>query len=197
MRSRRRAAALILMGLCAPLALFPAAPTADDDAAFVDLLDRLGRMARLYADRALRFSCDETLRAAPGGTFKDSYIYVYGDDGRFHDYRTKRGDTRAREILPDHIPIRRYLSQAYSWVFQFRSERRSHIRFTRKGEETLAGESSVVIAFEPIPPVQPGVNDWYGTAWVDPVNGIVRIPIERAMELSLVEGFPVLGQEKR
>ena len=30
-----------------------------------------------------------------------------------------------------------------------------------------------------------------GTAWVDPVNRVVRIPIERAMELCLQEGFPV------
>ena len=30
-----------------------------------------------------------------------------------------------------------------------------------------------------------------GTAWVDPLNGIVRIPVERAMELCLEEGFPV------
>ncbi len=30
-----------------------------------------------------------------------------------------------------------------------------------------------------------------GTEWVDPVNGVVRIPVERAIELSLQEGFPV------
>ncbi len=30
-----------------------------------------------------------------------------------------------------------------------------------------------------------------GTAWVDAVNGIVRIPIARALELTLAEGFPV------
>ena len=36
-----------------------------------------------------------------------------------------------------------------------------------------------------------------GTEWVDAVNGVVRIPIERAMELSLQEGFPVRAEEKR
>lgn len=30
-----------------------------------------------------------------------------------------------------------------------------------------------------------------GTEWVDPVNRIVRIPVERAIELCLQEGFPV------
>jgi hypothetical protein len=27
--------------------------------------------------------------------------------------------------------------------------------------------------------------------WIDPVNGVVRIPIERALELTLEEGLPV------
>ena len=35
----------------------------------------------------------------------------------------------------------------------------------------------------------------HGTAWVDPVNRVVRIPIERAMEKSLAEGFPVRPQD--
>ena len=28
------------------------------------------------------------------------------------------------------------------------------------------------------------------TEWIDPVNGVVRIPIERALELTLEEGLP-------
>jgi hypothetical protein len=32
------------------------------------------------------------------------------------------------------------------------------------------------------------------TAWIDPVNQVVRIPIERAMELVLQEGFPTRPQ---
>lgn len=35
------------------------------------------------------------------------------------------------------------------------------------------------------------------TEWIDPVNGIVRIPIERAIELSLQEGFPVRAEAKK
>lgn len=37
----------------------------------------------------------------------------------------------------------------------------------------------------------------HGTAWVDPVNRIVRIPIERALEKVLEEGFPVRASEER
>lgn len=36
-----------------------------------------------------------------------------------------------------------------------------------------------------------------GTEWIDPVNGVVRIPIERAIELSLQEGFPVRAEAKK
>jgi hypothetical protein len=35
-----------------------------------------------------------------------------------------------------------------------------------------------------------------GTEWVDPVNQIVRIPIERALELCLEEGFPVRAEAR-
>ena len=34
-------------------------------------------------------------------------------------------------------------------------------------------------------------------SWIDPVNGIVRIPIEEALEKVLVEGFPVRAEVKR
>jgi hypothetical protein len=36
-----------------------------------------------------------------------------------------------------------------------------------------------------------------GTEWVDPVNGVVRIPVERALELSLQEGFPVRAEARK
>jgi hypothetical protein len=36
-----------------------------------------------------------------------------------------------------------------------------------------------------------------GTEWIDPVNGVVRIPVERAIELSLQEGFPVRAEAKK
>jgi hypothetical protein len=36
----------------------------------------------------------------------------------------------------------------------------------------------------------------HGAAWIDPVNRVVRIPIERALEKSLEEGFPVRPVER-
>jgi len=36
-----------------------------------------------------------------------------------------------------------------------------------------------------------------GTEWIDPVNGVLRIPIERAIELSLQEGYPVRAEARR
>lgn len=35
----------------------------------------------------------------------------------------------------------------------------------------------------------------HGTAWIDPVNRVVRIPIERAIEKSLEQGFPVRAKD--
>jgi hypothetical protein len=35
-----------------------------------------------------------------------------------------------------------------------------------------------------------------GTEWIDPVNQVVRIPIERALELALQEGFPVREEQR-
>jgi hypothetical protein len=37
--------------------------------------------------------------------------------------------------------------------------------------------------------------DSYG--WVDRATGIVRVPIERAIELTLTEGLPIAGEKKR
>ena len=34
-------------------------------------------------------------------------------------------------------------------------------------------------------------------AWIDPLNQLVRIPIEDAMKLSLAEGFPVRAEEQK
>jgi hypothetical protein len=34
-------------------------------------------------------------------------------------------------------------------------------------------------------------------SWIDPVNGIVRIPIDEAMQKVLAEGFPVRTEERR
>ena len=34
-------------------------------------------------------------------------------------------------------------------------------------------------------------------SWIDPVNGIVRLPIAEAMEKVLAEGFPVRTEEQR
>jgi hypothetical protein len=151
----------------AGVACLAAAPGADEQAPFA-LLDRLGRVSLLYADTVLRFSCDETLRASPGGTFKDSYIYVFGEDGRFHDYRTRRGSRTGNEIPPGKVPTRRYLTQALSWVFQFHPARHGRIAFTFKGKDTALGLPAVVVAFEPVLPIEKGVNEWHGTAWIDP-----------------------------
>jgi hypothetical protein len=156
----------VIHAFLAGVACLAAAP--EPEQAPSALLERLGRVSLLYTDTVLRFSCDETLRSSPGGTFKDSYIYVFGEDGRFHDYRTRRGSKNGAEIPPDKVPTRRYLTQALSWVFQFHPARHGRIAFTFMGEDTALGLPAVVVAFEPVPPIEKGVNEWHGTAWIDP-----------------------------
>lgn len=36
-----------------------------------------------------------------------------------------------------------------------------------------------------------------GTEWIDPLNQVVRIPIDRAVELCLEEGYPVRTEAKK
>jgi hypothetical protein len=129
----------VIHAFLAGVACLAAAP--EPEQAPSALLERLGRVSLLYTDTVLRFSCDETLRSSPGGTFKDSYIYVFGEDGRFHDYRTRRGSKNGAEIPPDKVPTRRYLTQALSWVFQFHPARHGRIAFTFMGEDSPPSSS--------------------------------------------------------
>jgi hypothetical protein len=131
------------------------------------LLDRLDAVARLYADTALRFTCRETITSEPGGVRRFDYIYIFGPDGRFRDYRTRPGSRRGREVDPEHAHLPRWLNQAYSWAFIFWRDRHDRFRFRRDGEETILGREAFRLRFEPVLPIDRGINDWVGTAWID------------------------------
>jgi hypothetical protein len=144
----------------------------------------MDRAARLYSDTALKFACDETIATDKGVTHRFEYIYVLSEDGRFHDYRTKRGDSGGAEIPPDSIGLKQWLMQAYSWVFLFRSDRRPHVRTWLEGSGTALGIPATRVGFEPIPPISKELNYWTGTAWVDPANGqILRVEAKGADDL--------------
>ena len=131
------------------------------------LLDRLAGIARLYSDTALRFACSETITAEPGGTHRFEYIYVYGPDGKFRDYRTRAGSRSGREISIAAARLPRWLAQAYCWAFIFGPKRWGQFRYELQGEAVALGRPAFLIRFEPLGPIEKGVNDWFGTAWID------------------------------
>ena len=167
---------------CIVLALLmPGTATAGDSEDADELktiLQRMARTASLFRDTALRFACREKITwrgsGQPGrATFE--YVFVYDDQKGFQDYRTAPfiGKRRKapKEISPDDEGVPWYLRSAYLWVFVFRDSRQllHHYRIT--GEEEVLGVPAVKIEFEPILPIRAKLNDWYGTAWVDPRLG--------------------------
>ena len=160
--------------LVAALLLRPAVPFADESR-LQRLLARLDRIASLYRDNALKFSCIEKVTysslSVPARTHKLEYIYEY-KDGNLTDYRTPYrrrhpgGEVPRRVELSDYeIPY--YLNRAYSWVFTFERNRWSLYHYRIVGEERVLGHDAVQIRFDPRPPVLQEVNDWYGRVWVD------------------------------
>jgi len=164
-------AALILLGPRLPLDADPT-PAGADPASPIPLseaLDRLSRVAKLYRDSALSFSCDERItdEGVQDRSFDFDYVYVYSDVHGFADYRTDPRD-------PAHLPVRmhryhlpRYLLMAYSWAFVFDESRQKLHRYEIGGWEDFGGRRALAVRFEPIPPYRAGVNDWFGTAWID------------------------------
>jgi len=154
------------------------------------LLDRLDGVARLYSDTALRFTCLETISAEPGGTQRFEYIYVYGADGKFRDYRTPARSRRGKEVSLASLHLPRWLGQAYSWAFIFRRNRRGRFRFETEGESDALGRPAIRLRFEPIPPIEKDVNDWYGTAWIDrETSQILRVEARTPDDFSKQERF--------
>lgn len=139
------------------------------------ILARLARVAELYRDRALRFTCDESIyytgHAEPV-VHRFRYIYRH-EEGKLHDYRVPRGraarrsDAKNEEIALANYGLPTYLLRAYSWIFIFAEENRSRFRFEREGPDRVFGRPAVRVRFEGIPPFDEEINVWFGTAWVD------------------------------
>ena len=158
------------------LALFAAislAAHAADDSGLDRTLDRLARVAELYRDTALGFTCRESISytAHESGHIEFAYLLIRDDTGKLRDFRTwSTGTTakaRAKEVDPSDYHVPRFLESAYLWVFIFRSDRQPLYRFHVVGDEVVGGRNAVKIAFVPRNPVRKGLNDWVGFASVD------------------------------
>ncbi len=174
---RRR---LILVGLVLTVLLSGTATAGDaeDAVRLQTILQRMARTASLFRDTALEFACREKISwrgfGKPGQAAFE-YVFVYDDEKGFQDYRTVPFLGKRRkapeEISPDDLGVPWYLRSAYLWVFVFRDSRQLLHHYRLAGEEEVLGIQAVKIEFEPILPIRTKLNDWYGTAWVDPELG--------------------------
>jgi hypothetical protein len=196
MRAMRRPivlATLVVLSSCPGRVLAAEAPAID----LQQLLDRLGRVAWLYADTALRFSCRETITADNQSPHHYDYIYTPDENGRFKDYRTRTVGHGGQEVdlKDEHLP--RWLGQAYSWVFIFRADKRQRYHFVATDGDEVLGRPAIRLTFEPIPPYEEGLNDWSGTAFIDrETSQILRVEasslndfLERSRFDAAVEGL--------
>ncbi len=156
------------------------------------VLERMARVADLYNDNALRFSCDEEItytHFASSGRVQDRrrynlqymYTYVQGSEsttdaegtrrGGLADYRTIRDenadDGTYREIQLEDLALPNYLKRDYSWAFIFEEARQGLYQFEILGEESVHGADAFILGFDPIPPYVRTVNDWFGKVWID------------------------------
>lgn len=171
--------------LLAGLALSVAAPCPDASsggagAALPPLdrfLERMDRVASLYKDQALRFTCNETVSFSGRNkplVLRFAYIYRYSEEEQaLVDYRVPRGrlarasEARQERVAMENFGLPAYILRAYSWVFVFQEAVQPLYRYSLEGAERYAGRAALRVRFEAIPPYIEGVNDWFGTALVD------------------------------
>jgi hypothetical protein len=167
---------------------------ADDTPTLDELLPRLSRFALLYWDTALRFACKERInweRIEGSGKETFAYVFTHDEEKGFQDFRMHTGwAANRRNPRKLHPTAPAHLSSAFLWVFVFRDSRQPFHRYTVTGEERMHGRDAVRIEFEPVPPIQNDVNDWYGTAWVDrETSQLLRVeaysPDDHAVKLRL------------
>ncbi len=196
------------------------------------LLDVMGRVAGLYRDYALSFTCLERItdtrygiqdRVARRTTHRFDYFYVFevatapdpaptddatvaagekvdppgGAVGHLQDYRTVRGpqeDGSAQRVELGDVGLPAYLERAYSWVFVFQPGLREHFDFALEGRDKIDGQAALVVRFDPRPPYRPGLNDWFGRAWIDADRyQLLRVEAVQSQEaLTMVQsGSPI------
>jgi hypothetical protein len=139
------------------------------------LLPRLDRVARLYQEGALNFSCRELIAWIDyrGIPVRERFDYLLvSEEGKMRDFRTdpsvipSRG-AAPREVSPAEKQVPRYLRNGYFWILIFGKNRWPHYRYTLLGQDEVLKRPAVKVGFEPLPPFRDSVNEWEGAAWFD------------------------------
>jgi hypothetical protein len=158
------------------------------------VLERLARVAQLYYDEALRFTCDESIVYSNEGTSSQHrFRYMYSSSGgKLEEYRELIGKTATGivERRPASDPMEGLdgiLLRPYSWVFAFAPLIQAQHRYALEGEARVFGIPALRVHFAPVPPSVRGKNEWVGTAYVD----------RRTFQLLRVEAYHVTDQATR
>lgn len=146
-----------------------------DTVSLARVLEQLDRVAGLYRDTALKFSCDEKIvHARPGfpSRFHEfRYVYEFSEESGLVDYRVDRlAPQRAAEAPPARLSsyeLPYFVTRGYSFIFMFDRAHQARHRYALGAETPVMGRPALPIAFEPISPIESDVNDWYGTLWAD------------------------------
>jgi hypothetical protein len=172
-------AAAILWSIMAPADVVAGAG-ASGPAAHQEALDRvlagLDRIAGLYRDEALRFSCEEKIihsrPSSPSRFFKFEYVYEFSGRSGLLDFRVDSrtphhaGKAPPPARLSEHdLPY--FVTRGYSFIFLFDRAHQSRHLYALGAATTVMGRPALAVRFEPVPPVESDVNDWFGTLWVD------------------------------
>jgi hypothetical protein len=207
-RPARSATAILLAALAGSARAVPGAgaPTPGARPATVpDLLTwlpRLDRVASLYRETALSFTCTERIswtdRQGRGRERRFEYVYIVDANQGLKDYRTDpslRGDLAAQhEVHPRDYGVPRYVENGFSWIVLFRKSRWPDHTYEALGEGRALGHPAVRIAFHPIPPYRKGINEWEGEAWFDRETAqLLRVEARRPGDyLSGLEQSPTI-----
>lgn len=129
------------------------------------LLTRLARVAELYRDNALGFTCRETVQTegprVPRSLHRYTYIYRVGGNGLLADDRTElEGTSRAR-------PPAEFLRRAYSWIFVFEQEVADRYEFELLEDGRALEREALRVRFSPRGRWATDPDHWYGIAWID------------------------------
>jgi len=154
----------------------PSCGLAASDDALPQLLAQLDRVANLYRDTALKFSCVEKIivtrpRAQPL-FYEFEYIYEFSKPSGLVDFRMDKRARHREGEAPSHARLSDYdlpyfLTRGYSWIFLFDRAHQERHRYTVGAETRILGRPALPITLEPLPPFEEDVNDWFGTLWVD------------------------------
>jgi len=182
--------ACVLFALTLPTALpgLSVAASASEPPDLDVILEHLSRVAGLYVDEALRFTCDERIvatrydlnhRPLARQQHDFAYVYVFEESAAtarnrlagLRDFRTELSEAGeiagAAEVDLADLGLALFLQRAYSWAFIFGTETAARYEFRLEGEDRVLDRDAIVVAFEARPPFRVGANNWLGQAWVD------------------------------